>query len=204
MQIDGPMSEALRHFCAALKGNPKNTLATIWLAQVQVKNGRILASIHTLDSLMQPPNPRRSLEATVMRASLGAYPRPDVSSADATIEPLSSDKRPAAFSSTFRKHSISLARLALTETLRARTPKHTHTARQSRILATMLSCSPKSLACGRTKISHEDDESDIGDEWVAQHEDTMKEKEIEKVKRKFAECNEKLRRKARSQNPSLS
>lgn len=44
------------------------------------------AAIHTLDTLIQPPNPQRSLEATVMLASLRAYPRPGVSSADLAQE----------------------------------------------------------------------------------------------------------------------
>lgn len=44
------------------------------------------AAIHTLDTLIQPPNPQRSLEATVMLASLRAYPRPGVSSSDLTQE----------------------------------------------------------------------------------------------------------------------
>ncbi|KAH8119571.1 hypothetical protein DFH11DRAFT_1723074 [Phellopilus nigrolimitatus] len=43
----------------------------------------------------------------------------------------------------------------------------------------------------KKKKEYKDDESDIDDEWVAQHEDTMKEKEIEKVKKKFAKDNEK-------------
>ncbi|KAH8118914.1 TPR-like protein [Phellopilus nigrolimitatus] len=85
-QMDGSTSDAMRHFGAALKGNPKNTLAAIGLAQIQVKNDEIPAAIHNLDSLMQPPNPQRSLEAMVMLASLRAYPRPGVSSADAAIE----------------------------------------------------------------------------------------------------------------------
>ena len=44
------------------------------------------AAIHTLDTLIQPPNPQRSLEATVMLASLRAYPRPGVSSSDVARE----------------------------------------------------------------------------------------------------------------------
>jgi len=40
------------------------------------------AAIHTLDTVLQPPNPQRSLEATVMLASLRAHPRPGVSSSD--------------------------------------------------------------------------------------------------------------------------
>lgn len=46
----------------------------------------IPAAIHTLDTLLQPPNPQKSLEATVMLASLRAHPRPGVSSADMAQE----------------------------------------------------------------------------------------------------------------------
>lgn len=46
----------------------------------------IPAAIHTLDTLLQPPNPQKSLEATVILASLRAHPRPGVSSADLTQE----------------------------------------------------------------------------------------------------------------------
>lgn len=46
----------------------------------------IPGAIHTLDTLLQPPNPQRSLEATVMLASLRAHPRPGVSSSDAASE----------------------------------------------------------------------------------------------------------------------
>jgi RNA polymerase-associated protein CTR9 len=44
------------------------------------------AAIHTLDTLLQAPNPQSSLEATVMLASLRAYPRPGVSSSDVAQE----------------------------------------------------------------------------------------------------------------------
>lgn len=44
------------------------------------------AAIHTLDTLLQAPNPQRSVEATVMLASLRAFPRPGVSSSDVTTE----------------------------------------------------------------------------------------------------------------------
>lgn len=44
------------------------------------------AAIHTLDTLIQPPNPQRSVEATVILASLRAHPRPGVSSADVAQE----------------------------------------------------------------------------------------------------------------------
>ena len=46
------------------------------------------AAIHTLDTLIQPPNPQRSVEATVILASLRAHPRPGVSSADVAQEKL--------------------------------------------------------------------------------------------------------------------
>ncbi|KAI5118232.1 hypothetical protein M0805_008868 [Coniferiporia weirii] len=85
-QMEGSMSDALRHFNAALKSNPRNVLAAIGLAQVQLRNDEIPAAIHTLDSLMQPPNPQRCLEVQAMLASLRAYPRPGVSSADTAIE----------------------------------------------------------------------------------------------------------------------
>jgi len=79
-------------------------LGAIGLAQVQMQNGIILitpnirtanmilfidemaAAIHTLDTLLQPPNPQRSPEAAVMLASLRAHPRPGVSSTDAAQE----------------------------------------------------------------------------------------------------------------------
>ena len=44
------------------------------------------AAIHTLDGLLQPPNPLKSLEATAMLASLRLHPRPGVSSSDAAQE----------------------------------------------------------------------------------------------------------------------
>lgn len=37
-----------------------------------------------------------------------------------------------------------------------------------------------------------DDESDLDDEWIAEHEDQLKAKEIEKAEKKFAKENEKL------------
>lgn len=44
------------------------------------------AAIHTLDNLLQAPNPVRSIEATVMLASLRAFPRPGISSSDVAHE----------------------------------------------------------------------------------------------------------------------
>jgi DNA topoisomerase-1 len=36
------------------------------------------------------------------------------------------------------------------------------------------------------------DESDIDDDWIAEHEESMKAKEVEKAEKKFAKDNEKL------------
>lgn len=44
------------------------------------------AAIHTLDTLIQPPNPQRAIEATVMLASFRAQERPGVSSSDLAQE----------------------------------------------------------------------------------------------------------------------
>ncbi|KAI6045498.1 hypothetical protein EDC04DRAFT_2888949 [Pisolithus marmoratus] len=46
----------------------------------------IPAAIHTLDTLIQPPNPQQSVKATVMLVSLHAHPRLGVSSSDAAQE----------------------------------------------------------------------------------------------------------------------
>lgn len=37
-----------------------------------------------------------------------------------------------------------------------------------------------------------DDESDIDDEWIEEHEDSLKKKDVEKAEKKFAKDNEKL------------
>lgn len=37
-----------------------------------------------------------------------------------------------------------------------------------------------------------DDESDLDDEWIDEHEDSLQKKEIEKAEKKFAKDNEKL------------
>ncbi|KAG1725277.1 uncharacterized protein EDB91DRAFT_1169030 [Suillus paluster] len=60
----------------------KTYLGAIGMAQMQIQNDETAAAIHTLDLLLQPPNPQRSVEAMVMLASLRAHPRPGVSSSD--------------------------------------------------------------------------------------------------------------------------
>lgn len=43
----------------------------------------------------------------------------------------------------------------------------------------------------KKKKEYKNDESDIDDEWIAQHEDALQEKEFERTKKKFAKDNEK-------------
>ena len=44
-QMEGATTEAMKHFNAALKGNPKNVMAAIGLAQAQIKNGKLLPTL---------------------------------------------------------------------------------------------------------------------------------------------------------------
>lgn len=101
---EGSLAEATKHYASAAGGHPNHVLGAIGLAQVQMQNGayhlgdiwlttdnlltvdEMAAAIHTLDTLLQPPNPQRSFEASVMLASLRAHPRPGVSGADAAQE----------------------------------------------------------------------------------------------------------------------
>ena len=39
-QVEGTLMDALRHYNTALKNNPKNLLAALGLAQIQVKQGK--------------------------------------------------------------------------------------------------------------------------------------------------------------------
>ncbi|KAH9170927.1 RNA polymerase II-associated protein [Lactarius sanguifluus] len=82
----GSHSDALKHYKQAAEGQSKNVLAAIGFAQMQLRNDETAAAIHTLDGLLQPPNPQKSLEATAMLASLRLHPRPGVSSSDAAQE----------------------------------------------------------------------------------------------------------------------
>ncbi|KAI0044199.1 RNA polymerase II-associated protein [Auriscalpium vulgare] len=84
--VDGNYSDALRYYQKAAEGPAKNVLAVIGVAQIQLRNNEIPAAIHTLDTLLQPPNAPRSVEAMAMLASLRAHPRPGVSSSEAVQE----------------------------------------------------------------------------------------------------------------------
>ncbi|KAA1471852.1 RNA polymerase II-associated protein [Dentipellis sp. KUC8613] len=80
----GLLADAMKHYERAMEtGQPKHVVGTIGLAQLTLQKDEIPPAIHLLDGLLQPPNPQRSLEATVMLASLRAFPRPGVSSSDA-------------------------------------------------------------------------------------------------------------------------
>lgn len=53
----------------------------------------------------------------------------------------------------------------------------------------------------KKKKEYKDDESDIDDEWIAQHEDGLKEKEVERVTKKFTKDNEKAEAKGEKPKP---
>ncbi|KAG0696963.1 hypothetical protein DFH29DRAFT_178165 [Suillus ampliporus] len=82
LHAEGSLKEATKYYTTATDGQPKHILGAIGMAQMQIQNDEIAAAIHTLDILLQPPNPQRSVEAMVMLASLRAHPRPGVSSSD--------------------------------------------------------------------------------------------------------------------------
>ncbi|KAF8070705.1 RNA polymerase II-associated protein [Lyophyllum atratum] len=83
---EGSVTHATKYYSSAVEGQPKHILGAIGLAQMQMQNDEMAAAIHTLDTLLQAPNPQRSMEATVMLASLRAHPRPGVSSSDVAQE----------------------------------------------------------------------------------------------------------------------
>ncbi|KAI5986489.1 hypothetical protein EDD15DRAFT_2373199 [Pisolithus albus] len=91
----------------ATEGQPKHVLGVIGMAQIQTHNDEVPAAIHTLDTLIQPPNPQRSVEATVMLTSLCAHPRTEVSSSNAAQEKV---RAPAATADDLEMH-LEVARL---------------------------------------------------------------------------------------------
>ncbi|EIW83541.1 RNA polymerase II-associated protein [Coniophora puteana RWD-64-598 SS2] len=86
LHAQGHVPEATRLFMTAAEGQPHHILGAIGLAQTQTQSGEIAAAIHTLDTLVQPPNPTKSADALVFLASLRASPRPGMSSSDAAQE----------------------------------------------------------------------------------------------------------------------
>lgn len=53
----------------------------------------------------------------------------------------------------------------------------------------------------KKKAQYKDDESDLDDEWITEHEESLKAKEIEKVEKKFAKENEKLEEDGKKLHP---
>ncbi|KAI0694996.1 RNA polymerase II-associated protein [Cerioporus squamosus] len=78
----GSIKEATAHFNRAKEARQDSVLATVGLAQMQLKNDEAAAAIHTLDSFLQAPTNPKSIELTAMLASIRASPRPGMSSAD--------------------------------------------------------------------------------------------------------------------------
>ncbi|KAL6301253.1 RNA polymerase II-associated protein [Sparassis latifolia] len=78
--------DASWHYTRAKEGSPQNVLANIGTAQLLLKNDEIPAAIHALDTLLQQTGANRSVEVTVMLASLRAHPRPGVSASDQAQE----------------------------------------------------------------------------------------------------------------------
>ncbi|KAF9527372.1 RNA polymerase II-associated protein [Crepidotus variabilis] len=84
--VSNMLDQGRKFYTIAVEGQPKNIVGAIGLAQMQMLLDELPAAIHTLDTLIQSPNPQRSVEATVMLASLRAFPRPSVSSQDMAQE----------------------------------------------------------------------------------------------------------------------
>ncbi|KAI0084919.1 RNA polymerase II-associated protein [Irpex rosettiformis] len=77
----GAMSDAMRQYGQAAKGQPGNVLAAVGHAQTQLKLDEVSAAMHSLETLLQAPN-TPSIEATAMLASIRAVPRPGMSNAE--------------------------------------------------------------------------------------------------------------------------
>ncbi|KAJ4490912.1 RNA polymerase II-associated protein [Lentinula aciculospora] len=83
---EGNAIAATRYYSLATEGQPKHVLAAIGLAQMQMNNGEPGGAVNTLDNLLQAPNPQRSLEATVILASLRGSARPGISTSEMAQE----------------------------------------------------------------------------------------------------------------------
>ena len=102
---EGNFDDARTHYIAAMDNAPRNLLANLGVAQVQVQNGdfgtrsviptcwlmimadEILAAIHSLDVVVsQSESDVSCLECLIMLASLRAYARPALSASDAVTE----------------------------------------------------------------------------------------------------------------------
>jgi RNA polymerase-associated protein CTR9 len=87
-QAEGSYSQALSLYTsAASRSMVPHTLAVLGQAQIHIQNDENAAAIHALDVLLQKiGSGPRSLEASVMLASLRSHPRPGVSSSETASE----------------------------------------------------------------------------------------------------------------------
>ncbi|KIJ18471.1 hypothetical protein PAXINDRAFT_8717 [Paxillus involutus ATCC 200175] len=69
LHAEGSLSEATKYYTIATEGQPKHVLGAIGMAPMQIQHDEVAAAIHTFDTLIQPPNAQRSVEATIMLAS---------------------------------------------------------------------------------------------------------------------------------------
>lgn len=76
--LEGRYDDAITHYT-----NAKNLpLASIGIAQCHIKRGETAAAIHVLDTLLNGPETQQPKEAMIMLASLRAFERPALSSAE--------------------------------------------------------------------------------------------------------------------------
>ncbi|KAG1772625.1 hypothetical protein EV702DRAFT_1048587 [Suillus placidus] len=84
LHAEGSLKEATKYYTTTTDGERKYVLGAIGIAQMQIQSvsDEITAAIHTLDLLLQPQNPQRSVEAVVVLTALHAHPRPGVLNSD--------------------------------------------------------------------------------------------------------------------------
>ncbi|KAH9929574.1 RNA polymerase II-associated protein [Epithele typhae] len=82
----GSLQEAGTHFNKAKDARPDSVLATIGVAQLQLKNDEMAGAIHTLDTFLQSPSNPDSVQLTAMLASIRAHSRPGMTEAEKTDE----------------------------------------------------------------------------------------------------------------------
>ncbi|TBU31622.1 RNA polymerase II-associated protein [Dichomitus squalens] len=83
---EGLLQDATSHFTKAKDARKDSVLATIGLAQVQLKNDETAGAIHTLDTFLQTAQNPKSVELMAMLASIRATPRPGMSDKDKVEE----------------------------------------------------------------------------------------------------------------------
>ncbi|KAM5530528.1 hypothetical protein V8D89_015805 [Ganoderma adspersum] len=79
---EGSLQDASSHFTKAKEARKDSVLATIGLAQLQLKNDETAGAIHTLDTFLQTSQNPKSVELLAMLASIRATSRPGMSDKD--------------------------------------------------------------------------------------------------------------------------